>query len=50
VPKEYDVERHGKYSPGSMPFPKKAKAAAKKSKPPAIVIWDDPSEMASPSD
>ena len=46
VPKEYDVERHGKFSAGSLRFPKKAKASAnKKSKPPATVIWDDPSGM-----
>jgi hypothetical protein len=45
VPKEYDIERHGKYSAGSLRFPKKAKTTTKKSKPPATVIWDDPSGM-----
>jgi hypothetical protein len=45
VPKEYDVERHGKFSAGSLRFPKKAKTTTKKSKPPATVIWDDPAAM-----
>lgn len=45
VPKEYDVERHGKYSAGSLRFPKKAKTSSKKSPPPANVTWDDPAAM-----
>ena len=43
---KYDVERRGKYSAGSLRFPKKAKTATrKKPKPPATVIWDDPAAM-----
>ena len=45
VPKEYDVERRGKYSAGTLRFPKKAKSSSTKSKPPATVTWDDPSAM-----
>lgn len=46
VPKQYDVERRGNYSAGSFRYPKKAKGStAKKSRPPATVIWDDPAEM-----
>jgi hypothetical protein len=46
VPKEYDVERRGKYSAGTLRFPKKAKTRSTKSKPPATVTWDDPAAMA----
>jgi hypothetical protein len=46
IPKEYDVERRGKFSAGTMRFPKKAKTTTtKKSKPPTTVIWDDPAAM-----
>jgi hypothetical protein len=46
VPKQYDVERRGNYSAGTFRAPRKAKGSTtKKSKPPATVIWDDPSEM-----
>ena len=44
IPKEYDVERRGKYSAGSLRFPKKAKTTSKKS-PPANINWDDPAAM-----
>jgi len=49
VPKEYDVERHGKYSAGSLRFPKRAKTTTPPKKSPPISI-EDSSEMASPSD
>src|ERR1700740_901409 len=43
LPKRYDVERHGKYSAGTISRPRRAKSSTKKSKPPPLVIWDDPS-------
>jgi hypothetical protein len=49
VPKEYDVERHGRYSAGSLRFPKRTKTATPKKQSPPISI-EDSSEMASPSD
>lgn len=49
VPKEYDVERHGKYSAGSLRFPKHTKSTTPKKQSPPVSI-EDPSEMASPSD
>ena len=50
LPKEYDVERHGKYSAGSFRYPKKAKSAKapKKQSPP--ITLDDPSQPLSPED
>jgi len=45
VPKEHDVEQHGKYSAGTLRLPKNAKTAAKKSPPPANLNWDDPAAM-----
>jgi DNA/RNA endonuclease YhcR with UshA esterase domain len=49
LPKEYDVERHGKYSAGTLRFPKRAKTTTPKKQSPPISI-EDSSEMASPSD
>jgi len=49
VPKEYDVERHGRYSAGNLRFPKRTKTATPKKQSPPISI-EDSSEMASPSD
>jgi hypothetical protein len=41
LPKDYDVERRGHYSAGTLSRPKTATTAKKKkSKPPATVIWD----------
>jgi len=49
VPKEYDVERHGKYSAGSLRFPKPTKTTTPKKQSLPISI-EDSSAMASPSD
>jgi hypothetical protein len=48
LPKDYDVERHGKYSAGSMRFPKPAKTSKPKKQSPPISL-EDPSEPLSPS-
>ena len=49
LPKEYDVERHGKYSAGKFSYPKAAKRSPhKKQTPPAKT--EDPSEPWSPTE
>jgi ssDNA-binding Zn-finger/Zn-ribbon topoisomerase 1 len=49
LPKEYDVERHGKYSAGKFSHPKGAKNPARK-KQSAPVSLEDPSSPMSPTD
>jgi hypothetical protein len=49
LPKEYDVERRGKYSAGKFSYPKAAKRSPHK-KEPAPVKTEDPSEPWSPTD
>lgn len=44
LPREYDVERRGRYSAGKFKYPKKAKAATKK-KQGAPVSIEDPSQQ-----
>lgn len=48
LPKEYDVERKGKFSAGTMSHPKAAKSARKK-QPPRVGI-EDPSAPLTPTD
>jgi hypothetical protein len=47
LPKEYDVERHGKYSAGKFSYPKAAKRAPHKKEAPPVKT-EDPSEPWSP--
>jgi len=49
LPKEYDVERHGKYSPGTFRYPKQAKSRPRKKGPPPVSL-QDPSLSDSPND
>ena len=49
LPKDYDVERHGKYSPGTLHFPGRAKSTPKKKQGPPISV-DDPSQPLSVGD
>jgi hypothetical protein len=49
LPKEYDVERHGKYSAGTFSRPKSAKSPTHK-KPSPPVTLEDPSLPMSPAD
>ncbi len=49
LPKEYDVERHGKYSPGTFRYPKQAKSASRKKGSPPVAL-QDPSLPESPAD
>jgi hypothetical protein len=43
LPKEYDVERQGKYSAGTMRMPKRSKSAAKPKKQSPSMSIEDPS-------
>ena len=49
LPKEYDVERHGKFSAGTFSHPKTSKSASRK-KQSAPVSLEDPSLPLSPTD
>jgi len=49
VPKEYDVERKGKFSAGKFSHPSTSKKPSKKRQPAAVGI-EDPSTPLSPSD
>ena len=49
LPKEYDVERHGKYSAGKFSHPKAAKRSPQKAQPPPVKT-EDPTEPWSPAD
>jgi len=49
LPKEYDVERHGKYSAGKLTYPKASKRPAHKKQSPPVSI-EDPSQPMSPTD
>jgi hypothetical protein len=49
LPKDYDVERHGRYSAGTFRYPKQAKSAARKKQSPPISL-QDPSLPESPTD
>jgi hypothetical protein len=49
LPKDYDVERHGKYSSGTFRYPKQAKSASRKKNSPPISL-QDPSLPESPTD
>ena len=49
LPKEYDVERKGKYSAGRFKFPKPAKRARQKKQPQPVGI-EDPSQPWSPNE
>jgi hypothetical protein len=49
LPKDYDVERHGKYSAGTFRYPKRAKSASKKRGAPPVGL-QDPSLPESPTD
>ena len=40
LPKDYDVERHGKYSPGTFRYPKQARAASRKKGSPPVSLQD----------
>jgi hypothetical protein len=48
LPKEYDVERHGKYSAGTFRYPKQAKSASRKKGAPPVSP-QDPSLQESPT-
>jgi hypothetical protein len=50
LPKEYDVERHGKYSAGSFRRPKAAKTSSARKKQSPPVSLEDPSLPMSPTD
>ena len=50
LPKEYDVERHGKYSAGTMRFPKRSKTSSKSKKQSPTMSIEDPSGVDNPSD
>jgi len=49
LPKEYDVERHGKYSAGTFRYPKQARSASRKKQSPPVSL-QDPSLPESPTD
>lgn len=49
LPKDYDVERHGKYSAGTFRYPKQAKRASRKKGSPPVSL-QDPSLPDSPTD
>ncbi|MGC2194604.1 MAG: OB-fold nucleic acid binding domain-containing protein [Terriglobales bacterium] len=49
LPKEYDVERRGKYSAGTFSHPKTAKSPTRKKQSPRITL-EDPSSPSSPTD
>jgi hypothetical protein len=49
LPKDYDVEKHGKYSAGTLRYPKRTKTASPKKQSPPISL-EDPSQTASPAD
>jgi hypothetical protein len=40
LPKEYDVERHGKYSAGQFRYPKAAKSSPRKKQSPPVSLQD----------
>jgi hypothetical protein len=50
LPKEYDVERHGKYSAGRSSRPQKAKTSSSRKKQSPPVSLEDPSLPMSPTD
>ena len=50
LPKEYDVERHGKYSAGRFSRPKAAKTSSTRKKQSPPVSLEDPSLPLSPTD
>jgi hypothetical protein len=49
LPKDYDVERHGKYSAGTFRYPKQAKSASREKGSPPVSL-QDPSLPGSPTD
>jgi len=49
LPKDYDVERHGKYSAGTFRYPKQAKSASRKKQSPPVSL-QEPSLPESPTD
>ncbi len=49
LPKDYDVERHSKYSAGTFRYPKQAKSASRKKQSPPVGL-QDPSLAESPTD
>ncbi len=50
LPKEYDVERHGKFSAGTFSHPKTAKSSSSRKKQSPPVSLEDPTLPLSPSD
>ena len=50
LPREYDVERHGKYSAGRYSHPQAAKKSSSRKKQSAPVSLEDPSLPLSPTD
>lgn len=50
IPKEYDVERHGKFSAGRFSRPKAAKTSSTRKKGSPPVTLEDPSQPLSPTD
>jgi len=50
LPKEYDVERHGKYSAGTMRLPKRSKTSSKSKKQSPTMSIEDPNGLDNPSD
>jgi hypothetical protein len=48
LPKEYDVERHGKYSAGKFSRPKQAKTLTRKTQSRPVNVQDDMSQPMSP--
>ncbi len=50
LPKEYDVERHGKFSAGRFSRPNAAKTSSTRKKQSAPVSLEDPSLPLSPTD
>lgn len=50
LPKEYDVERQGKYSAGTMRLPKQSKSAGKPKKQSPSMSIEDPSDSDHPAD
>ena len=49
LPKEYDVERHGRYSAGTFSHPKTAKNPSRKKQAPRVTL-EDPSSPMTPTD
>jgi hypothetical protein len=49
LPKDYDVERHGKYSAGTLRYPKQSKSTSRKKQSPPVTL-EDPTLPESPTD